>query len=656
MADATVMLDYGHSEDTHLDYLEEKCPPTLPELLEIMTIQRPGESGQDTDPGDDIAVARGMKAEQLNLYEGHPKCSCCINWVEEFPDDIQEKIEAAKGTEQFAILLRNRKCHKKGATRALELDSILVNSPLIKKILDEKVFRDYRGVTATLEKLEFSSPFAPFLHRWAAFQDAYYQEENEEAKSHLKLLYDAISKDIKDVLDSLKDMLSKDVITYDLLWTIFKPGDIIHVPKHESLYLLKSASYGQGSFNLQLEYVSWNGESFGYDERTLQIDSMEGTVPIQDLPMFPFQFANDPDSIKTTCKLRGQRFVELRGVHAKVLKRSGASEVEALGTKSIKPPRSRERVMIDAQTYYEHCVFEYKPSLRPLDRDSDDPRPVWDLTDDELLLCSRIVRGFSFKSKQWMAFAIDWIEDITWNDGIFENLVLPYDQKDLLLGFVQCHHGMEEDFDDFVEGKGRSLIFLLSGAPGVGKTLTAEGVAEKLHSPLYSISAGELGVDVDTVERKLQVALDVAKRWEAVLLLDEADIFLEQRTIHDLQRNRLVSVFLRQLEYYEGCLFLTTNRYQEIDRAFQSRIDMHLEYPDLDESSRLAIWKNFFAISKRKVEISETELQDLSKARMNGRQIKSVVKQAQLLAARSKSDTLYMEHVQRILRITKLDT
>lgn len=53
--------------------------------------------------------------------------------------------------------------------------------------------------------------------------------------------------------------------------------------------------------------------------------------------------------------------------------------------------------------------------------------------------------------------------------------MLPNDQKDLLLGFVQSHRGVEDDFDDFVEGKGRSLIFLLSGAPGVGKTLTAEG-------------------------------------------------------------------------------------------------------------------------------------------------------------------------------------
>jgi SpoVK/Ycf46/Vps4 family AAA+-type ATPase len=179
-------------------------------------------------------------------------------------------------------------------------------------------------------------------------------------------------------------------------------------------------------------------------------------------------------------------------------------------------------------------------------------------------------------------------------------------------------------------------------------------VAEKLQAPLYSVSAGELGVEIDTVESKLQIALDVAKKWDAVLLLDEADVFLEQRTVNDLQRNRLVSVFLRKLEYYEGVLFLTTNRYREIDRAFQSRIDMHLQYPDLDENVRYAVWRNFLATSKKKVAITEEEIRTLSMVPLNGRQIKSIMKQAMLLAARAKDTSLRLEHVQRITDLVSL--
>jgi SpoVK/Ycf46/Vps4 family AAA+-type ATPase len=175
-----------------------------------------------------------------------------------------------------------------------------------------------------------------------------------------------------------------------------------------------------------------------------------------------------------------------------------------------------------------------------------------------------------------------------------------------------------------------------------------------LHAPLYSISAGDPGVEVNAVESRLQRALVVAKKWNAVLLLDEADIFLEQRNLNDLQRNRLVSVFLRKLEYYEGVLLLTTNRYCEIDRAFQSRIDMHLEYPDLDNKARCAVWKNFFATSKKKVEITEDEVHALSMLPLNGRQIKSVVKQARLLAVRAKDTSLRLEHVQRITQLVSL--
>ena len=82
---------------------------------------------------------------------------------------------------------------------------------------------------------------------------------------------------------------------------------------------------------------------------------------------------------------------------------------------------------------------------------------------------------------------------------------------------------------------------LLNGPPGVGKTLTAEAVAETMKVPLYSVSAGDLGIDPGRVERRLLEVFRVANAWKAVVLLDEADIFLEKRRMEDLQRNELVS-------------------------------------------------------------------------------------------------------------------
>jgi hypothetical protein len=87
---------------------------------------------------------------------------------------------------------------------------------------------------------------------------------------------------------------------------------------------------------------------------------------------------------------------------------------------------------------------------------------------------------------------------------------------------------------------------------------------------LYCVSAGELGTDAKTVDQALIQILELAQTWKAVLLLDEADVFLFQRSSSDVVRNALVSIFLRQLEYYQGILFLTTNMIAQCDAAFES--------------------------------------------------------------------------------------
>lgn len=74
----------------------------------------------------------------------------------------------------------------------------------------------------------------------------------------------------------------------------------------------------------------------------------------------------------------------------------------------------------------------------------------------------------------------------------------------------------------------------------MGKTLTAETVAEFCKRPLYMVSSGDLGTDSSTLDIRLSRILDMASTWKAVLLIDEADIFLERRSLHDMERNSLV--------------------------------------------------------------------------------------------------------------------
>lgn len=159
------------------------------------------------------------------------------------------------------------------------------------------------------------------------------------------------------------------------------------------------------------------------------------------------------------------------------------------------------------------------------------------------------------------------------------------------------------------------------------KTLTAEAVSESLHRPLYCIDVGELGITPEALEDRLKRILEVAERWKAVVLIDECDIFLARRTKDDVLRNAMVGIFLRLLEYYHGILFLTSNRAEEMDQAFQSRISVSLGYDNLDVDSRKRVWQNLLdaaGVDDQPL-LDEMSLNDLANYDWNGRQIKSAV-------------------------------
>jgi SpoVK/Ycf46/Vps4 family AAA+-type ATPase len=173
--------------------------------------------------------------------------------------------------------------------------------------------------------------------------------------------------------------------------------------------------------------------------------------------------------------------------------------------------------------------------------------------------------------------------------------------------------------------------------------VTAEALSESLGKPLYMVGAGELGTSATEVEKKLRQVLDVATFWNAVLLIDECDIFLEKRTKNDIHRNAVVAIFLRMLEYYSGILFLTTNRVKELDKAFLSRISVALYYHKLGFKKRKKIWKGL----AEKHQFEGVDFNKLAEHVLNGREIKSALKLALALAKSEKRNPTMadIEHV-----------
>jgi hypothetical protein len=277
----------------------------------------------------------------------------------------------------------------------------------------------------------------------------------------------------------------------------------------------------------------------------------------------------------------------------------------------------------------------------------------------DLMFISPMLKGYCLKAKLWLQFYVDDVRPIVWNLDAYDHLVYPEEQKDLVLSFVSHHNGPNQkadDFDDVIKGKGRGLVMLLSGPPGTGKTLTAEAVADKTHCPLLYMHAEDLGVNPATLGANLKKMFEMAAEWNAVCLLDECDVFLSARNPVDISRNELVSIFLREIEYFQGVLFLTTNLFDSIDTAFRSRMSIHLRFNPLAPESRVMLWKKFLSrlplmpqYGEKKPEqkgdgkadgelpgeveminpietLSEEDLKELSMWELNGREIKCVIK------------------------------
>lgn len=242
------------------------------------------------------------------------------------------------------------------------------------------------------------------------------------------------------------------------------------------------------------------------------------------------------------------------------------------------------------------------------------------LRDEDLVLLPKRMFAYALRERRFLPIDLNKLKPIRREVGVFENLRIQSDYKDVVRGLVMSHFqrkvlerryadaATEGPGQDLIQGKGRGLVVLLHGVPGVGKTATAEAVAMENCKPLFVITCGDLGLTPHDVESSLKNVFRLAHLWDCVLLLDEADVFLSQRSKLDMKRNALVSVFLRVLEYYNGLLFLTTNRVGTMDAAFKSRIHLSLYYPPLDKTQT----RDIFRLNISKLRQIESERQRMT--------------------------------------------
>ena len=222
-------------------------------------------------------------------------------------------------------------------------------------------------------------------------------------KKHVELLIDMIEQTYKDERERQADLIDRGMITYDLLWTLFKPNaevysrcDSTHVPRC-SLFRSSTGSQAEdGSRCLEITtvYLDYNDKRFGESFLKMKVPSFDGEKPIRDLPCMPLDCHSDKEKIRQVCVESGRLFASLFGSH-----HHRAYDGIAF-TLAGDPPRPRclyvkGRIMVDTATHLERNpgymhTHVYKSS---------EALSITKLSDKQLMICSWKVYGFCLTEK-----------------------------------------------------------------------------------------------------------------------------------------------------------------------------------------------------------------------------------------------------------------
>ena len=219
-----------------------------------------------------------------------------------------------------------------------------------------------------------------------------------------------------------------------------------------------------------------------------------------------------------------------------------------------------------------------------------------------------------------------------------DQLALPASTRhDLDLLLARCRHreqlGSASGLALAQLGPGVRALF--KGPSGTGKSLAARALATRLALPLYRVDLASV-VDkyIGETEKNLERVFAQAEALDVLLLLDEGDALLAQRTgvgnANDRYANLETNFLLQRLEAYQGILLITTNAAERIDSAFQRRMDLVIDFPLPEAAERWALWQLHLPPGHA---VDAARLQTIAqRCPFSGGQVRNVALHATLLA------------------------
>ncbi|KAI4212582.1 MAG: hypothetical protein LQ349_009343 [Xanthoria aureola] len=581
---------------------EEENQPTQEEELAAVVLkeEEPGSDGEECE----IHVYESKydtRGEQVILRAG-----------------TKSEIKPPKPKSHRACLVLTREYDRRGNVIYTVLE---IQSRHLIRVL-RKVIGNYPDVDFTGRTVRLHEPPECLFHYQDELRRHAQESNNEQEKSHVRLCLQYMEKTFHREIKILKSSESLE-LEYRDLWIAFKPGCLVYyqspdgekISRLQSIYKEEYEKEELEHWILCIETIQYNGNNVGLKQcPPIMIERYAGCKPICDLDVIPLHLHPEEERIRCDLLKRGRKYLSLWGIHHR------CHDGTFTRLNNVKG-----RIMLDLEQSQRSMrnwfslsfVTGTKIFTSGLEANAE-------LSDEEIMTCGFSIPGYSLELKLWGSFLVEDVTEVAYNDKAFHSLVLQEQIKRLISSLLERQdHPQEDDFDDLIQGKGKGLIFLLHGPPGVGKTYTAESIADHTRRPLLRAYAADVYGHGANVEARLIELFELAARWNGILLLDEADVYMQDRAMHGLDQNQLVS------KHYEGILFLTTNREHTIDPAFKSRIHLSIAYPPLSADARRELWNSFIMRANRGQTpdwLSTTFLDYLAEQDINGREIKNVVR------------------------------
>ncbi|KIX03687.1 uncharacterized protein Z518_07240 [Rhinocladiella mackenziei CBS 650.93] len=347
-------------------------------------------------------------------------------------------------------------------------------------------------------------------------------------------------------------------------------------------------------------HFRWTGEAFTKIGGRFQIEHYTGTKRIDGLPFRPL--INSDASLADLKQAISKSELSLEVF--KKLKNTAKGDYPLWhydgkvfddGNKT----QSSDRVIVDPKAFSEHHKDKStsEPTLGCHCPTCTAPFSIDDVSNTErhCLLVPTRVEGYLLKSRKWVSVPLRGLHGPSdqWELTIIDHVVVLDDAikeslKLDILTYLEKRNRYYNESSDII-GHLPGLVLHFHGPRGVGKTLTAEALAEYSQRPLLFLSLAELGLGSSTFNRNLSETMNLSARWGAILVIAEADDLLQARSLHeDMARNALVATLLDRLNHFHGALILLTSHVSALDRALKAYVKQVAFRPlSADASARI---------------------------------------------------------------------